>query len=386
MRARPGWGRRHSGMGRRAIRPGARSQPGHAVAVGTFTALGLVLALLVGCSTETRQRWLPYFFDGVPEDGRPQPPPTRKVRQDLQREVEALRLENADLRAAAKAKAESGRGAETERPAERARTWQEAEALLPRDPHGAVDWSGAIEAGVIQPRAGLDPVAPTQAMFDLDVKVAGRHRFFASVFHHAPHTRWLACGSCHPAPFPLGAGIPRPAVTMAAMRDGQTCGLCHGKVTFGVDTRCAACHPGIPVTDTWRPPVPASPLEGLRSWKEVQARLPVRAATPDWSEAFSQGLYAPRSQRGQDPLVVLELDVRRLRKGDDEDMTVVFSHKTHTPLLGCDSCHPTPFAFEAGATPMTMAQMEKGELCGVCHGSVAFPVSACGRCHPALAE
>jgi c(7)-type cytochrome triheme protein len=356
------------------------------VAVGAFGAFGLVLTLLVGCSTETRQRWLPYFFDGVPETGRPQPPPTRKVRQDLQREVEALRLENADLRAAAKAKAESGR-AETERPAERARTWQEAEALLPREAGGAVDWNGAIEAGVIRPRPGLGPAAPTQAMFDLDVRVAGsRHRFFASVFHHAPHTRWLACGSCHPAPFPLAPGTSRPAVTMAAIRGGQTCGICHGKVTFGADTSCAACHPGIPVTDTWRPPAPAAPLEGLRSWQEVEKRLPVKAATPDWSAALTQGLLAPRSLAGQIPLEVLDLDVDRLPKDLDDDMKVVFSHATHTALHACDTCHPAPFELQAGATPMTMEQLDKGELCGICHGKVAFPVSACGRCHPALGE
>lgn len=351
-----------------------------------LSRLGLILVLLPGCSAETRQRWLPYFFDGVPETGRPEPPPTRKVRQDLQREIEALRLENADLRAAAKARADAAaRGTEAERPAERARTWEEAAALLPRDPGGAVDWNGAIDAGVIHPRPGFGPAAPTQSVFDLDVKVAGgRHPFFASGFRHAPHTRWLACGSCHPAPFPLTPGTPRPAVTMATIRDGRTCGACHGRVTFGVDTRCPACHPGIPATDDWRPPAPAAPLEGLRSWKEVEKRLPVTADTPDWTEALNRGLFAPQSRPGQAPLEVLELDVERLPKGLEDDMKVVFSHATHTALHACDTCHPAPFELQAGATPMTMDQLDKGELCGVCHGKVAFPVSACGRCHPAL--
>jgi c(7)-type cytochrome triheme protein len=356
---------------------------GAALGVRSLAVLGLVLGLLPGCSSETRQRWLPYFFDGVPEAGRPQPPPTRKVRQDLQREVEALRLENADLRAAAQARAESARGTEVERPAERARTWQEVEALLPRDAGGAVDWSQAMEAGVIKPRPGVDRAAPTQAVFDLDVKVTGRHSFFGATFHHASHTRWLACGSCHPALFPLAAGTPRPTVTMTAIRDGQTCGMCHGRVTFGVDTRCTACHPSVPATDTWRPPAPAAPLEGLRSWKEVQARLPVQAETPDWTAALTQGLLAPRSLPGQAPLEVLDLDVDRLPKDLEDDMKVVFSHRTHTVLHACDTCHPL-FQRKAGATPIKMAQLDNGELCGVCHGSVAFPVSACGRCHPAL--
>jgi c(7)-type cytochrome triheme protein len=355
------------------------------VPVRILATLGLILAVIPGCSAETRQRWFPYFFDGVPEAGRPQPPPTRKVRQDLQREVEALRLENADLRAAAQARAEGARGAEGERPAERAKTWEEAEALLPRDAGGAVDWNSAIEAGVIKPRSGLDAAAPIQSVFDLDVKLAGgRHPFFAASFPHAPHTRWLACGSCHPAPFPLAAGSPRAAVTMAAIRDGQTCGICHGRVTFGVDTRCAACHPGIPATDTWRPPAPASPLESLRSWKEVEARLPVKADTPDWTGALNGRLFAPQSRPGQEALVTLELDVELVPKEGGEAMKAIFPHKPHTALLVCDTCHPAPFEFKAGSTPMTMAQLEKGELCGMCHGNVAFPLSACGRCHPAL--
>ena len=30
---------------------------------------------------------------------------------------------------------------------------------------------------------------------------------------------------------------------------------------------------------------------------------------------------------------------------------------------------------------MTMAEIMAGKKCGVCHGTVAFPVSDCKRCH-----
>jgi c(7)-type cytochrome triheme protein len=345
----------------------------------------LALALVSGCSVESRQKWLPFFFDGVPEAGRPEPPPTRRIRQDLQREVEALRRENADLRAAAQARAEGARGAEPERPAERARTWPEAEALLPRDAGGAVDWNGAIEAGAIRPRPGLDPGAPVQSVLDMDVELSrGRHPFFAAGFHHASHTRWVACGSCHPAPFPIGSKSPKPAITMAAIREGRACGMCHGRVTFGVDTRCPACHSTIPATDAWKPPAPAAPLEGLRTWKEVQARLPVKEDEPDWTTALARGLLAPKSRADQEELLTLEQDVERIPKEEGEAMKAVFPHAAHTALLGCDTCHPAPFQLQAGATPMSMERFEKGELCGVCHGRVAFPLTACGRCHPAM--
>src|SRR5262245_11097047 len=178
----------HQVSGRR----GRRTRPGHPGPAHALVALGLLVALLPGCSAESRQRWLPYFFDGVPDAARPEPPPTRKIHQDLQREVEALRRENADLRAAAQARAEGTRGAEAELAAERAQTWEEAAALLPRDAVGAVDWDLAVKTGVIRPRPGFDPGAPRQSVFDMDVTLArGNQRFFAAAFSHAPHTRWL---------------------------------------------------------------------------------------------------------------------------------------------------------------------------------------------------
>jgi c(7)-type cytochrome triheme protein len=350
-----------------------------------LTGLGLGFALfLLGCNPETRQRWLPYFFDGASEAGRPAPPPTRRVRQDLQREVEALRRENADLRAAVQAQAERDRGGDRERPAERARTWAEAQDILPRDAEGAVDWSRAIVTGVIRPRPGLDPAAPAQASFDMDVELARGHRFFSATFRHASHTRWLACGSCHPSPFGVAPGTPRPPLTMAALRAGRACGACHGPVVFGVESRCAACHSRPPATDAWQPPAPAHPLEGLRSWEEVQARLPVQGDTPDWERARTAGLFAPQSLPGQAALEVLDLDLERVPKEAGEDAKVTFRHRTHTVLLACDSCHPTLFEQRAGATPITMEQLDKGELCGACHGKVAFPTTACALCHPGL--
>ena len=63
-------------------------------------------------------------------------------------------------------------------------------------------------------------------------------------------------------------------------------------------------------------------------------------------------------------------------------MKVVFRHQTHTALLGCDSATRRRSSSSAGATPMTMEQLDKGELCGACHGKVAFPTSACALCHP----
>lgn len=60
-----------------------------------------------------------------------------------------------------------------------------------------------------------------------------------------------------------------------------------------------------------------------------------------------------------------------------------FSHKAHlAKSANCNECHPTVFA--AGPNKrFTMADMEKGKSCGVCHnGKKAFGVDKCATCHP----
>ena len=115
--------------------------------------------------------------------------------------------------------------------------------------------------------------------------------------------------------------------------------------------------------------------------------LPVTAGAPDWSKALAQGVIAPRAGVGPkaEDEEVLDLDVVRVPSGD-EQYKVEFRHSTHTAWVTCDSCHPDPFQQEAGKTPMSMDRVNDGQLCGKCHGTVAFSTDGCGRCHPALAE
>lgn len=351
--------------------------------------IALTVGLLAGCAAETRQRVLAFFFDGVETERREPPPPTRRVRQDLLREIEDLRRELALARAADAARDTATRPAGTERPIERARTWDEASRLLPKDPAGRVDWAAAMRAGVVAPRPGPDPGTPGPAVFDLDTDLArAPSRLFAVRFSHTAHTPWLACGSCHPTLFPLGRSATPARVTMAAIRAGQACGACHGRVAFGVEGACARCH-AAPVPTSAAPPVPAPrpAIERARTWEEAAGLLPRRNGTTDWARALADGAIAPRSGPGPGPREiapdVLDLDVRRTSPAGEEYETL-FRHATHTAWLGCESCHPSPYQQQGGATPMSMEQVNAGQLCGSCHGPVAFPVSECERCHPRL--
>ncbi len=65
---------------------------------------------------------------------------------------------------------------------------------------------------------------------------------------------------------------------------------------------------------------------------------------------------------------------------------VVFDGKTHADKgAKCNDCHTKIFQMKKGSTKITMAAMNKGENCGVCHnGEKAFASSDpknCKTCH-----
>lgn len=358
------------------------------VTVSAALSGGVVLLLVAGCSREARDRVLPFFFDGVAREGVTASPPTRRVRRELQQEVEQLKRDLAAARATEKAREAAGPKVDTVPPAERARTWGEASPILAPDAGGYVDWVKALQAGVIAPRAGIDAEAREQAVFDLDVELArsGR-RLFAVTYPHAPHTRWLTCRSCHPGIFPIGRGAQPAVVTMAKIADGQYCGACHGKVAFAPAGRCARCHKTVLAGSEWRPPEPHAPGERARTLEEVVRLLPSTAGGPDWVKALTQGVIAPRPgiEPGAQDQPPLPIDVERTPPGNPT-FRVVFPHAAHTAVLTCTSCHPGIFQMAGGKTPITMAAIFTGQYCGVCHGKVSFAVpTGCPRCHPALA-
>ncbi len=147
-------------------------------------------------------------------------------------------------------------------------------------------------------------------------------------------------------------------------------------------------HPQ-PETVKAPPPPPAETRpasESLKSWEEVVKALP---ASPtggvDWVKALASGVIAPRPsiRPGGAPQPVLPLDVE-LVPSVGPMFGVVFPHVTHTALLSCTNCHPGLFQMQKGATPISMAAITEGRSCGVCHGKVAFPTTACLRCHPKM--
>lgn len=122
-------------------------------------------------------------------------------------------------------------------------------ATLPRDEENKVDWERAVDEGLIAPLASIDNSDVEEQIMDLRVVIKFNDMLIKDVvFSHEVHTFWLNCESCHPKVF-----IPEVAanrMTMAEIRDGKYCGLCHGAVAFPTNVidapnfraNCLRCH------------------------------------------------------------------------------------------------------------------------------------------------
>ena len=101
----------------------------------------------------------------------------------------------------------------------------------------------------------------------------------------------------------------------------------------------------------------------------------------DWMKALNSSFITPRADLlGTGKMQVLDVDIiMRNTKGMPY---VKFPHSSHTRWLACSNCHENIFISKAGANPVTMTKIFRGQYCGVCHGQVAFIATfSCERCH-----
>lgn len=105
----------------------------------------------------------------------------------------------------------------------------------------------------------------------------------------------------------------------------------------------------------------------------------------NWTAAVVQGLIHPKGSLDPDAPEDTPLNLNVFIEAKVPLMSnVLFPHSIHTFWLDCATCHPKIFIPKAGANPMSMEEIFKGEWCGRCHGKVAFtfwPMPNCRRCH-----
>ncbi len=138
-------------------------------------------------------------------------------------------------------------------------------------------------------------------------------------FSHQNHAKKFGCGECHPRLFQMKKGGSK--ITMDDMYKGNSCGKCHNGKTAFSSHECQKCHQ---------------------------------------ISAFSKDLTYPSS--GLNP--------------------AVFSHKVHTAMFECNSCHTSIFKYKQGGSGMKMDDIYQNKFCGNCHnGQMAFGSMECQRCH-----
>ena len=208
------------------------------------------------------------------------------------------------------------------------------------------------------------------------------------VFDHWLHRAKYTCRLCHgDLAFAMKAG--GTGIKAADNQQGNFCGVCHnGKMqdnsrkVFAACTtdksdaaRCERCHS-----------LGKSPKKDY-DFAAFTASFPKDKLGNgiNWELAASGGLihltdYIEGVSMKQQPReIVKDFTIQPKTKGVNE---IIFSHKKHSQWNGCEVCHPDIFAGgKRGTTTYSMDEINKSKFCGACHGTVAFPLAECDRCH-----
>lgn len=179
-------------------------------------------------------------------------------------------------------------------------------------------------------------------------------------------------------PFPVDAqvGYLRPAPTVVPEPP-------RGQSASGSVAASESAHVARRTLETNEIHDPANPdRKYLQQYREATRNLPHDAVGfPDWMRALREGTINPRKGiSGTESMDVLDLDI--IMRNTREMPNVRFPHNSHTMWLDCSNCHPVPFIPVAGANQIRMADIFRGQYCGMCHDRVAFVTFfSCDRCH-----
>jgi c(7)-type cytochrome triheme protein len=130
-------------------------------------------------------------------------------------------------------------------------------------------------------------------------------------------------------------------------------------------------------------------IEAILNWEQASEMVPKDDIDEvDWMAALREGVIDPRAQitgKGDPEAKIFKWDF--YFAGPDPESDAYFPHSSHTEWLTCESCHPAIFPYRelgmdpAGKYGIVMDQVFEGEYCGKCHGTVAFVLDSCNRCH-----
>jgi c(7)-type cytochrome triheme protein len=222
----------------------------------------------------------------------------------------------------------------------------------------------------------LPPLPPPELYGNILINRGAKDAGVETVtFSHWMHRIDYTCRVCHyELEFNMMLNTTR--ITEEDNRNGRYCGACHdGKIAFGhTKKNCDKCHNG----DIGYGREKFKTLSGLPTG--------LKGNGIDWVQAFKQGLIKPKSFLNEETKkitfereVIIESPWRMVSP-------VRFPHVIHGEWLDCSNCHPEIFNIKRDTTEnFEMENILNYELCGACHGKVAFPPNNnCKRCHPKI--
>jgi c(7)-type cytochrome triheme protein len=193
-------------------------------------------------------------------------------------------------------------------------------------------------------------------------------------FSHWMHRRKHTCRVCH-FELEFGMKVGTTEITEEANKAGRYCGACHdGRELFGhSEGNCGKCHDGN---------VGNGAVKFTEMWRFPSARYGNRI---DWSAALEEKWITPVRYLSVPPMPDKVIDKKvELDAVWSGVSPSVFPHRKHTNWLDCNDCHPEPFRIQEKQSGVRMSQILNKDFCGQCHGSVAFPLTDCIRCHPRM--
>ncbi|MBI5097795.1 MAG: hypothetical protein HZB30_00965 [Nitrospirae bacterium] len=210
------------------------------------------------------------------------------------------------------------------------------------------------------------------------------------VFDHWLHRAKYTCRLCH---VDIGFAMKSGATAIKASDNisGYYCGACHNKKP-GPDGKkvfesCSTTVPPEEKTRCLRCHFLGKNVKPEYDFVNFTERFPKGRFGNgiDWEKAEAEGLVKPIdflegvSIKRQSLAVQKDFSLSPKLEGMPD---IIFSHKKHTVWSGCELCHPEIFiGVQKGTTKYSMIEIFSGKYCGVCHTSVAFPLTDCQRCH-----
>lgn len=225
----------------------------------------------------------------------------------------------------------------------------------------------------------LPPLPPPEEYGNLLInRTSEKNGMKPVTFSHWIHRQEHTCRVCH-FELEFNMKVNTTEITEKTNKAGLHCGApgCHdGKTVFGHEKpHCEKCHNG-------------NRASGKEKFAEVSARLP-RAGFGnkiDWAKARNKRLIIPAHYLTLKPARDVKFTNKLMLEAEWPNVPpAYFPHKSHIQWLDCNNCHPDIFNIKKKTTKhFEMARILKGEFCGVCHLSVAFPMDDCKACHPGI--